>query len=51
MGMVWLLVVVAALAWCVVPLPLTVAVGRSLRRSSEDCESVLVESLAESPAA
>jgi hypothetical protein len=43
--MIWLLAAVAA--WCVVPLPLAVAVGRSLRQSSpEHVPARLVEALA-----
>lgn len=44
-SMIWLLAAVAA--WCVVPLPLAVAVGRSLRQSSpEHVPARLVEALA-----
>lgn len=35
--MSWFLLGMAVLAWCVVPLPLAVAVGRSFRQSSPEC--------------
>lgn len=45
-GMSWFLLGMAALAWCVVPLPLAVAVGRSFRQSSpEYLPPLLVEAL------
>lgn len=40
--MIWLLVALLAVAWCVVPLPLAVAVGRSLRQSSDEHVPVLL---------
>lgn len=44
--MIWLILGLLAVAWCVVPLPLAVAVGRSLEQSSPDhVPPLLAESL------
>lgn len=44
--MSWFLLGMAVLAWCVVPLPMAVAVGRSFRQSSpEYLPPLLVEAL------
>lgn len=40
--MMWLLIGLVVLGWCVVPLPLAVAVGRSLRQSSPEYVPVLL---------